>query len=168
MAYPNSHPLRTEGYCEICKRNYRDVGHHMLDLHDGRGIHAWRCLSYRTGNGERCTFVDCNFTEMRMHYLKHHADELDAVKWKKGYYTAEDGHIVPGTPFYPSEHLFSAIDDPAFPPRRFELEEDRHPRAEAAATCSPMVRMNSAGGIYRQEARRWASEAPPRNRSRPP
>ena len=105
-----------------------------------------------------------------MHCLKHHADELDAVqvKWKKGYYTAEDRHIVPGTPFYPSEHPFSAIDDPAFPARRLELEEERHPRAEAPATCSPMVRMNSAGGIYRQEARRWASEAPPRKRSRPP
>ena len=50
-----------------------------------------------------------------MYYLKHHADELAVqVKWKNGYYTAEDGHIVPNTPFYPSEHRFSAIDDPAF------------------------------------------------------
>ena len=52
-----------------------------------------------------------------MHYLKHHAEELDSiqVKWKKGYYAVEDGHILHGAPFYPSEHPFTAVDDPAFP-----------------------------------------------------
>ena len=163
MTQPHPHPLRAEGYC---KRNYRDVGRHVLDLHDGRGIHAWRCLSYRTGHGGRCTFVDCNFTEVRMHYLKHHADELDAVqvKWKKGYYTTEDGHIVPNTLFYPTAHPLSAIDDQA---RRSEIEEERYQQIEgAAAAHSPMVQMNSAGGMYRQEARRWENEAPPRKGSR--
>ena len=107
---------------------------------------------------------------MRMHYLKHHAEELDVVqvKWKKGYYTAEDGHIVPDTTFYPSEHPFSAVDDPAFLARHLELREERQSRPEAAQACSPMVRMNSASGMYRQEAKRWESEAPPRKRSRTP
>ena len=170
MSLPHTHPLRTEGYCEICKQNFRDMGRHMLDLHDERGIHAWRCLSHRTGHGRRCTFVDCSFTEMRMHYLKHHADELDAVqvKWKKGYYTA-DGHIVPDTPFYPSQHPFSAIDDPAFPARRLKIDEERYQRMEgAAAQHNPMVRVNLASSMYRQEARRWEDEAPLRKCSRTP
>ena len=78
-----THSLREEGYCGICKRNFRDMGRHNLDLHDGRGIHAWRCLSYKgTGHGGRCTYVDCNFTEMKMHYMKHHAEELECIQVK--------------------------------------------------------------------------------------
>ena len=148
------------------------MGRHNLDLHDGRGIHAWRCLSYKgTGHGGRCTYVDCNFTEMRMHYLKHHAEELECiqVKWKKGYYAVEDGHIVPGAPFYPSEHPFSAVDDPDFPARRLEIDEEKYQQAEGGATpFDPMVRPTSASAMYRMEARRWEDEAPPRKRTRTP
>ena len=148
------------------------MGRHNLDLHDGRGIHAWRCLSYKgTGHGGRCTYVDCNFTEMKMHYMKHHAEELECiqVKWKKGYYAVEDGHIVPGAPFYPSEHPFSAVDDPDFPARRLEIDEEKYQQAERGATpFDPMVRPTSASAMYRMEARRWEDEAPPRKRTRTP
>ena len=148
------------------------MGRHNLDLHDGRGIHAWRCLSYKgTGHGERCTYVDCNFTEMKMHYMKHHAEELECiqVKWKKGYYAVEDGHIVPGAPFYPSEHPFSAVDDPDFPARRLEIDEERYQQTERGATpFDPMVRPTSASAMYRMEARRWEDETPPRKRTRTP
>ena len=172
MSMQPTHSLREEGYCGICKRNFRDMGRHNLDLHDGRGIHAWRCLSYKeTGHGGRCTYVDCNFTEMRMHYLKHHAEELECiqVKWKKGYYAVEDGHIVPGAPFYPSEHPFSAVDDPDFPARRLEIDKEKYQQAEGGATpFDPMVRPTSASAMYRMEARRWEDEAPPRKRTRTP
>ena len=149
------------------------MGRHNLDLHDGRGIHAWRCLSYKgTGHGGRCTYVDCNFTEMKMHYMKHHAEELECiqVKWKKGYYAVEDGHIVPGAPFYPSEHPFSAVDDPDFPARRLEIDEERYQQTERGATpFDPMVRPTSASAMYRMEARRWEGETPPpRKRTRTP
>ena len=173
MSMQPTHSLREEGYCGICKRNFRDMGRHNLDLHDGRGIHAWRCLSYKgTGHGGRCTYVDCNFTEMKMHYMKHHAEELECiqVKWKKGYYAVEDGHIVPGAPFYPSEHPFSAVDDPDFPARRLEIDEERYQQTERGATpFDPMVRPTSASAMYRMEARRWEDETPPpRKRTRTP
>ena len=173
MSMQPTHSLREEGYCGICKRNFRDMGRHNLDLHDGRGIHAWRCLSYKgTGHGGRCTYVDCNFTEMKMHYMKHHAEELECiqVKWKKGYYAVEDGHIVPGAPFYPSEHPFSAVDDPDFPARRLEIDEERYQQTERGATpFDPMVRPTSASAMYRMEARRWEGETPPpRKRTRTP
>ena len=146
------------------------MGRHNLDLHDGRGIHAWRCLSYKTGHGGRCTFIDCSFAKMRMHYLKHHAEELECiqVKWKKGYYSVEDGHIVPEAPFYPLEHPFTAIDDPAFPARCLEIDEKYQQMEGVAAPLNPMVRPTSASGMYRLEARRWEDKAPPRKRSRTP
>ena len=171
MSLPPTHPLRGEGYCGICKRNFRDMGRHNLNLHDGRGIHAWGCLGYKTGHGGWCTFIDCIFAEMRMHYLKHHAEELESiqVKWKKGYYSVEDGHIVPCAPFYPSEHRFTAIDDPTFPAPRLEIDEEKYQQMEgAAAPLSPMVRPTSASGMYKMEAWRWEDEAPPRKRSRMP
>ena len=171
MSLSPTHPLRGEGYCGICKRNFRDMGRHNLDLHDGRDIHAWRCLSYKMGHGGWCTYIDCNFTEMRMHYLKHHAEELECiqVKWKKGYYAVEDGHIVPGAPFYPSEHPFTAVDDPAFPARRLEIDEEKYQQVEgAAAPFDLMVRPTLASAMYRMEARRWEDEAPPRKRLKTP
>ena len=79
-----------------------------------------------------------------MHYMKHHAEELECiqVKWKKGYYAVEDGHIVPGAPFYPSEHPFSAVDDPDFPARRLEIDEERYQQTERGETpFDPMVRL---------------------------
>ena len=93
-----------------------------------------------------------------MHYLKHHAEELECiqVKWKKGYYAMEDGHIVPGAPFYPSEHPFTAVDDPAFPARRLEIDEEKYQQVEgAAAPFDPMVRPTSTSAMYHMEARRW-------------
>ena len=83
--------------------------------------------------------------------IPHHADELDSVqmKWKKGYYTAQDGHVVPNTAFYPSKHPWTAIDDPAFHARQRELEEEEYRRhEEAAAVHNPHVWMNSANGLY--------------------
>ena len=106
-----------------------------------------------------------------MHYMKHHAEELECiqVKWKKGYYAVEDGHILPGAPFYPSEHPFSAVDDPDFPTRRLEIDEEKYQQAERGATpFDPMVRPTSASAMYRMEARRWEDEAPPRKRTRTP
>ena len=108
---------------------------------------------------------------MRMHYLKHHAEELESiqVKWKKGYYSVEVGHIVPRAPFYPSEHPFTAIDDPTFPAPRLEIDEEKYQQMEgAAAPLSTMVRPTLASRMYRMEARRWEDEAPPRKRSRTP
>ena len=163
MSLPPTHPFRGEGYCGICKQNFRDMGRHNLDLHEGTGIHPWRCLSHRTGHGGRCTFLDCSFTEMRMHYLKHHTEELQniQVKWKKGYYAVEDGHIVPGAPFYPSEFPFSTIDNPAFP-AQLEIDEEKYQQMEgAAAPPNPMVRPTLASDMYWLEARKWEDEAPP-------
>ena len=74
----------------------------MLDLHEERGIHAWRCLSHDTEGGGSSTFADCNFGEIRQHYMRRHAHELSGralLKWKKGYYTLQGGHVVANTAF---------------------------------------------------------------------
>ena len=48
MSLPHTHPLRAEGYCEICKRNFRDMGRHMLDVRGRILCKYWRVKSLVT------------------------------------------------------------------------------------------------------------------------
>ena len=88
---------------------------------------------------------------------------------KRGTAPLKTDTSCPGAPFYPSEHPFSAVDDPDFPARRLEIDEEKYQQAERGATpFDPMVRPTSASAMYCMEARRWEDETPPRKRTRTP
>ena len=70
------------------------------------------------------------------------------------------------TTFYPSDHPFTAIDDPALPAHRLELEEEKYPRLEDPETDDPPGQADSADGRYIHEAGGLESGTPPRRRPR--
>ena len=80
----------------------------------------------KNDNGEHCTYMGCNFADMKMHYIRHHTDKMMVCsdKWEKGYYTVSDYHVVLYTAFYPSPHPWTARDDPDFPARKMEPKEE--------------------------------------------